>query len=124
MALLLNNCRRRNHAKLYGPNAFYDLDLAGRQAGMAIDVAAGDACVVAAPANGDNVIEFSWFRFSNEERRPDEHGVEVRVLFGVFVGSEQLDRTTATETEPYSRFFNVKGDFKQQSVIRWGGGAQ
>ena len=121
MAWLLNNVHRRDHAKRHGPNAFYDLNLAGGQATKAIDIASGDACVVATPANGGNVIEFNWFRFSNEERRTEENGVAVRVFFGVLIGSEQLDRTKATETEPYSKFFNVKGDFKQQSVICWRG---
>ena len=118
MSLLLNNCRRRDHCRLYGSNAFYDLNLTGLQARMATDIVAGNECVVATPTNGDDIIEFKWFRFSHEERRPDENGVEVRVLFGDLIRSEHLDRAKATETEPYSKFFNVKGDFKQQSVIR------
>ena len=118
LPLLLNNRRRRDHPKLYGSNAFYDLDLSGPQAMMALDLGAGDECVVATPANDDNVIEFNWFRFSHEDRRPNENGVEVRVLFGEFLRSEQLDRTKATETEPYSKFFNVRGHFKRPSVIK------
>ena len=119
MQLLLNNCRRRDHYRLYGSNAYYDLNLSGRQGRMATDVVAGNQCVVATPTNGDDdVIEFKWFRFSHEERLPDENGVEVRVLFGDLIRSEHLNRAKATNTEPYSKFFNVQGYFKRQSVIR------
>jgi hypothetical protein len=30
--MLFNNCKRRPHADLFGPTAFYDLDTTGEQA--------------------------------------------------------------------------------------------
>ena len=64
------------------------------------------------------VIDFSWFAFSREQVLPDEHGTNCRVFFGEWFRSEKLPKIKAAETEPYSVFFNVKGDFKRQSVIR------
>ena len=51
------------------------------------------AMSAATPTNGDDdVIEFKWFRFSHEERCPNENGVEVRVLFGDLIRSERINR--------------------------------
>ena len=81
----------------------------------------GDQCVVATPARGNEIV-FSWFAFQREEEAQDE-GVPVRVFFGEFLRSERLDRTEATETAPYSNFFNINGHFKRQSVLEQQGGA-
>ena len=115
--VFLNNRDRRKHAVIYGANAFYDLNLAGRQATMAMDLKAGDECVVATPAHSGNLIVFSWFRFSREEVLPDENGTQTRVLFGDFLRSQEIDKARAAETEPYSMFFNVNGHFKRRSVV-------
>src|SRR4051794_40989703 len=81
MPVFFNNCRRRDHAGLFGAGAFYDLDRDGRQAKMATNLRRGDECVVATPdADGD--IVFSWFAFSHEAVMPAESDVGVRVLFG------------------------------------------
>lgn len=119
MPFLFNNCRARDHATLYGVDAFYDLYCTGKQAAMAADIAPGDQCIVATTAaNGD--IEFGWFSFSHEELlpAPDEPGTKVRVLFGRRIRSETMPRSKAVRTEPYSVFFNVNGHFKRPSVIR------
>ena len=114
MAVFFNNCRRRDHAGLFGAGAFYDLNRHGLQA--TANLPPGEECVVATPA-ADGDIVFSWFRFSHESVTPAEDGVGVRVLFGEFVRSETLCREEAIVTEPYSVFFNVNGHFKRLSVV-------
>ena len=115
--VFLNNCDRRKHAALYGANAFYDPNLVGLQATMAMDLRAGDECVVATPGNSGNLIDFSWFRFLREDVLPDENGAQARVLFGDFLWSQEIDKAEAAQTEPYSRFFDVNGRFKRRSVV-------
>ena len=115
--IFLNNRDRRKHAAIYGANAFYDLNLTGLQATMAMDLTTGDECVVATPAHSGNLIDFSWFRFLREEILPDDNGTQTRVLFGDYLRSQAIDKAEAAETEPYAKFFNVNGDFKRRSVI-------
>ena len=119
MLFLLNNCRGRRHSVLYGAaSAFYDLNCTSRQGQAARNIKAGDECVVATREGSAADVHFRWFRFSHEERRPDPNdGVEYRVFFGERMRSETLDKAEATETEPYSDFFNINGHFKQMSVI-------
>ena len=114
-----NNCRRRRHADLYPPGAFYDLNQIGRQVDMAGDLSPGDECVVATPRE-DGDIEFTWFSFTHERilEMPDKPGTEVRVQFGHRIRSECLSKSRASRTEPCSAFFNVNGHFKRPSVIR------
>ena len=116
MPIFFNNCKGRKHSELYGDGAFYDLDRTGRYATVPNDLRKGDVCVVATPESSC-VIDFSWFAFSNEQVLPDEDGTNCSVLFGERIRSEKLPKIKAAETEPYSVFFNVKGDFKRQSVI-------
>ncbi|MGA2260179.1 MAG: hypothetical protein ABSH28_01950 [Acidobacteriota bacterium] len=119
MPIFFNNCRSRDHATLYGSDAFYDLYLTGKQAAMATDLVPGDECVVATTApNGE--IEFVWFTFTHDEilLAPDEPGTGVRVLFGKWIRSETMPKAKAVKTIPYSVFFNVNGHFKRPSVIR------
>ncbi|MDE0034883.1 MAG: hypothetical protein OXU75_17390 [Deltaproteobacteria bacterium] len=116
MPVLLNNCRRRDHFALYGPDAFYDLHSTGQHATMLRQLRAGDECVVATPAC-DNCIIFNWFAFRYEKEIPDENGVKFRVFFGQYLRSEGLDKIKATKTEPYGNFFDIIGRFKQRSVI-------
>ena len=116
MPVFFNNYRGRKHSELYGDEAFYDLNLTGRHATMATNLRKRDKCVVAT-ADSSNVVEFSWFAFSHELVLPDERGIDCRVFFGELLRSEKLPKTEASETEPYSIFFNVNGHFKRQSVI-------
>jgi len=117
MAVFFNNCRRRDHLGLFGTGSFYDLNRIGAQAKMAIDLQHGDECVVATPDEDGN-ITFNWFAFSHVKFMPDEHDVEVRVLFGDRLRSETLSRDDAIATEPYSVFFNINGHFKRPSVVK------
>ena len=59
----LSNCNRRQHARMYGPGAFYDLDVEGHQAKLATDISKGQKCIVATPTNPkkNRDIVFEWF---------------------------------------------------------------
>jgi hypothetical protein len=116
MLVYLNNCRGRDHVKLFGNDAFYDLYTNGQQAEKAKDICAGQKCIVATAAN-DKKITFSWFLFSHEEVLPDDTGVICRVLYGKFIKNDTYFKMDAAHTEPYSIFFDINGNFKRQSVI-------
>ncbi|MGD0209655.1 MAG: hypothetical protein ABSC14_01585 [Desulfomonilia bacterium] len=118
MRFYFNNCLSRDHAALYGIDAFYDLYRSGKQAEMATNLKPNDECVVATTApNGE--ITFDWFTFTHEDilPMPDEPGTRVRVLFGKRIRTETMPKSTAARTTPYSVFFNVNGHFKRPSVI-------
>lgn len=116
MLVLFNNCRRRDHATVYGDGAFYDLDGNARPGHRVPSVAPGTQCVVATPA-GDGRIAFAWFHFLREEILPDENDVAGRVFFGRCVGAQILSRDEATQAAPYCEFFDARGHFRQLSVI-------
>jgi len=121
--VLFNNCKARPHTELYGPGAFYDLNLVGAQANMATNLQQGQHCCAATPVEKRNIksdIIFHWFCFSHEQimEMPDKPGTTVRVFFGEWLGSERLPRAAAVAKEPYTWFFNVKGQFKQLSAIQ------
>ncbi len=63
MTVNFNNCRCRDHAGLYGKDAFYDLNTTGLQATMATDLSPGDQCIVATYAENGDVV-FDWFKFA------------------------------------------------------------
>jgi len=116
MRVFFNNCSGRDHVKLYGQGAFYDLDTTGRQSTQAKNLDVGQECVVATPAT-DGQITFSRFSFLHEEIKPDDIGSPCRVFFGPLLGSETLLKAEAAGNSPYSAFFNKNGHFKRHSVI-------
>jgi hypothetical protein len=63
MIVYFNNCRGKNHAELYGKDAFCDLWATDVRA---TDLHPGQTCIVATRAK-DQEITFSWFSFSREE---------------------------------------------------------
>ncbi len=111
-----NNCRDRDHVALFGSGAFYDLSTTGVQATKATNLQIGQECVVATTAPEDNVT-FSWYSFLREDVMSDDRGIDCRVFFGKFVSSETLSKVAATRDTRYSAFFDVKGNFKRQSVV-------
>jgi len=113
----LNNAQKRPHASWYGADAFYDLHRTGHQSGMLRELEPGDVCVVATPVS-DNRIAFESYAFRRETEDRGERGQKFRVFRGEHLRSEQLAKTTATETEPYRIFFDINGNFKRQSVLR------
>ena len=117
MAYLFNNCARRDHVKLFGAGAFYDLDLTGRQANMARTIRPREICIVATPDHYGAIISFGWYEFDEERLLPDEKGVLVRVFFGTKSRSISMNRSMALQADPYQEFFNKLGHFKRISVI-------
>jgi hypothetical protein len=112
----LNNCKNRDHAKIYGPDAFYDLDTSGRQAEKQFIFRAGDWCVVAnEPTSG--IIRFAWYKFTESRLAADEKQYQVRVLYGKLEKEESIPKDEAVSHKYYRPFFNKNGHFKQQSVI-------
>lgn len=112
----LNNCNSRDHARMFGEGAFYDLDIVGYQATKAKNLKVGQQCVVATPENNGQIV-FTWYSFLSEAVKPDDTGTRCRVLFGKFISSETFSKMEAAHVEPYSRFFDKNGNFKRQSVI-------
>ena len=116
MTVLLNNCHGRDHRKLFGPQAFYDLDIKAAHRRQLPGVVRGTECIVAGPEK-DGAIEFGFYTFSCEALMPDKRRY-VRVLFGDFVRTETLTREEARKKRPFSLLFTSKGHFKQLSALR------
>ena len=110
-----NNCRSRDHVRLYGSGAFYDLSTTGSHATKATDLRLGQQCVVATTAPG-NRVAFNWYYF-RRERIQRANGRPFRVFFGKFFTSETFSKADAARKRRYSAFFDVNGNFKRQSVI-------
>ena len=113
--VFLNNCQNRNHVGIYGADAFYDLNTTGFQSTLAVNLTAGQPCIVASTGHNNEIV-FSWYSFEREEVRRDDKGVLCRVFFGKFIKSEQYSKAEAAQKEPYTAFFDVNGNFKRHSV--------
>lgn len=112
----LNNCANRDHKKLYGDDAFYDLDTSGSQATKHYDFRRGDLCVVASQPTAET-ITFAWYKFIEFRFFVDDKGMNCRVLFGTFEKDESMPKTDAAEHKYYLPFFDKNGNFKRQSVL-------
>ena len=119
-AVHFNNCQNREHERLFGRGAFYDLNVTGVQAMQAVGLQAGQDCVVATTAP-DNRVIFTWYSFFRErllcEHGNDSDSTRYRVFFGDPLLAETFSKEDAAAHPRYSAFFNVKGHFKQQSTI-------
>jgi uracil-DNA glycosylase len=117
LIVCLNNSVGKNHAYLYGENAFFDLWPTDRQACHARDLKVGQTCIVAQPESyGD--VSFSWFEFSRREDGQYEEK-PCWVFYGDLIKPPvKLQKAVAARTEPYSIFFNVDRHFKRQNVLR------
>lgn len=114
--IYLNNCRGREHERIYGKGAFYDLSFDGRQASQATNLDVGQPCVVASYEEDGN-IRFDWWIFEKEIPLQDDEDVRWRVMFGTQVFDETLSKAKAAESSRYSSLFNVVGHFKRPSVV-------
>lgn len=117
MIIYLNNCKNRDHKLLFGSDAFYDLGVDGVQATKAMNLKAGQQCIVA-QILVDGKIVFSWFSFSHETVMLDNTNTRQRAFFGSFIKSDTLFKKDAAQNKIYSPFFDKKGNFKRQSVIQ------
>jgi hypothetical protein len=119
MPTFFNNCRCRDHDGLFGATAFFDLGTTGAQAEMATGLKPGDKCIVTAYDDEGGVI-FSWYTLSRETvmADPSNPGTNSRLFFGKLTKTKRLSKASAAKTEPYSVYFNVRGNFKRPSVIK------
>lgn len=112
----LNNCKNRDHQKLFGPDAFYDLDTFGLQAQKQFGIRPDEFCVVASqPVSGQ--IRFVWYKFSGYRLAIDDIQNNVRVLLGKFEKEETMTKAEAASHKYYRPFFDKNGNFKRQSVL-------
>ncbi|MEZ6130054.1 MAG: hypothetical protein R3C59_15325 [Planctomycetaceae bacterium] len=111
-----NNCKRRPHEAIFGPQAFFDLGVSGRQATQANNLPIGQRCVVASYDNDGNTV-FDWHSLSSETVLPDNENEQCRVFFGPLTATETLTKASAAKKTQYLPFFNVNGDFKRPSVL-------
>jgi hypothetical protein len=117
MIVYFNNCIRREHERIYGSGAFYDLATKGYQATKANNLSVGQQCIVATPEK-DGRIVFSWYEFLSEAVKLSENRHPCRVFFGKCIKSDTLSKGDAARHGLYSTFFDKNGNFKRQSVIR------
>lgn len=117
MIVYFNNCHGRDHVRIYGIGAFYDLDTVGLQATKAKNLRVGQKCIVVSPSI-DGQIVFNWFSFLRETLMPDDTGTFCRVFFGTPIKSEILLKVDAAREQFYSMFFDKNGNFKRQSIIQ------
>ncbi|QDT16625.1 hypothetical protein [Alienimonas californiensis] len=116
--VLLNNCKGRPHATLFGPKAFYDLNTHGVQTRKATDLRVGRVCIVAQKPDDQDMVQLDRYSFEFERLMADpEFGDDVRVMFGELLDSETLPKDKAASRSLYSALFNVNGDFKQVAVV-------
>ena len=124
--MYFNNCRKRNHVRLYGNEAFFDLETSGPQAEvanrLANELSVGDKCIVVTPevvADTSSDVTFRSYRFSRHAVMLDrERNVHCHVYFGKLIKPETMSRAEAIAHPIYSKFFNIKGHFKRLSVMR------
>lgn len=117
MIVYFNNCNRREHERIFGSGAFYDLDTVGYQATKANNLSVGQQCIVATPES-DGQIAFRWYKFWREAVKPDDEGHPCRVFFGKPIKSDKLSKGDAARDGIYSTFFDKNGNFKRHSVIQ------
>src|SRR5215216_2070487 len=103
--LYFNNSQGREHARIYGNDAFYDLDTSGRHSSLATHLEVGEQCIVATPAS-DGQIVFTWFSFKREDVKPDDTGHLCRVFIGERLKSDTLSKSIAARDSRYSNFFD------------------
>jgi 5-methylcytosine-specific restriction endonuclease McrA len=114
-----NNCKNRPHERFFGPGAFYDLNVTGVQASQAVGLPVGQQCVVATTAP-ESRVTFTWYSFLRERRlreRENADRTRYRVFFGDPLFFETIAKDAAAAHPRYQAFFNVRGQFKQQSTI-------
>jgi hypothetical protein len=117
MMVYFNNCNGREHERIFGSGAFYDLATIGYQATKATNLSVGQQCIVATLAK-DGKIVFTWYKFLREVVKQDDEGNSCRAFFGNRIRSNTLSKADAARDGLYSAFFDKNGNFKRQSVIQ------
>lgn len=119
------NCGNRDHKRLFGADAFFDLGVDGSQATMAKHLRPGDTCIVARYANRSrDTVTLSWISYTHETRQSDDEGIPQRVLHGTLQKMESLSKIAAAADLRYKQMFAKNGAFKRRSVLQrtgdWG----
>jgi hypothetical protein len=118
MRAYMNNLHGRRHEDIYGPGAFFDLDLEGRQADMLKDILPNTECIVA--SYGDSHHRLVVFHTYVLERvatcSSEKPGELCRVFFGRLRSDVRMRKGDAAQTAEYAPFFNINGDFKRPSA--------
>lgn len=122
MNVFLVNARGLDHVGLYGPNAFFDLDLDGRQAKMLPHIELGQHCVVASyesrGTGPESIVVFTTFRLERvEPALMGTHGKICRVFFGEFIDRIKRVKQDAAIDPAFAPCFNKIGHFLRRSVI-------
>lgn len=119
MRAYMNNLHARNHEGVYGPGAFFDLDLAGRQAMMVPALPPRSECVVASYGDRQRAtVVLKTYELLREAVCPSEKpGESCRVFFGRLVKEVHMTKADARVTPEYAAFFNRRGDFKRPSAF-------
>jgi hypothetical protein len=111
MPVYFNNSRGKNHAALYGKDAFYDLYTTQRGPKS---LTPGQKCVVAIRAK-NKAVSFRYFLFSHAGVSQYD-GRPCRVFYGNFTKqSGPYSQKDAALIEPI--FFNKNGHFNQWAVL-------
>ncbi|HEY0489844.1 MAG TPA: hypothetical protein VGD30_10060 [Telluria sp.] len=113
------NCGNRDHERLFGTGAFFDLGTNGTQAAMAQNLRPGDTCIVARYANkARTVVYLQRYNFTHETKQTDDKGIPQRVLHGTLQGAESLSKSDAAADARYQYMFAKNGAFKRRSVLQ------
>ena len=115
-----NNSRNRKHAELFQADAFFDLNTSGPQAKQALNLKAGQQCVVASKASRGSA-KFIWYSLASERLmspRDGDDGKKFRVFLGTKIREQELPISQALQELHYAVFFDKNGHFKRASTIR------
>lgn len=113
------NCGNRDHKRLFGADAFFDLEKEASQAAMAQDLRPGDICITARYADkARTMVDMSWYRFTHTTNQSDDKGIPQRVLHGILETSESISKVQAAADPRYQYMFAKTGAFKRRSVLR------
>jgi hypothetical protein len=119
MLYYLNNWQNRDHATIYGGEAFYDLWADGLEDRRVRQLVTGDTCLVLSRAGGANVA-ISSYKFSRARHASSDDGKNrsIWVLEGTLLRREVTPKTDAAQHAQYGRFFNRLGRVNRWSVLR------
>jgi hypothetical protein len=124
LTFFFNNCHGREHARLFGSGAFFDLWTTSESQAIQAEkvnrrLRTGDECIVATRATDGQMVFTSYsFVHATDKPNPDDHGMPTIVFFGTAGTSETLSKGDAAQHLIYSAFFVKNGNFKRRSVIQ------
>jgi hypothetical protein len=112
------NCGNRDHERLFGPGAFFDLGVNGKQSTMAQNLLPGDTCIVARYADKNRtIVKLTWYSYTHDTTQTDDKGTPQRVLHGILNKVESLKKSDAAADARYLNMFAKNGSFKRRSVL-------